>query len=347
MGKASELAESPLAGQAAIESLQKLWSKIYQELAKEDVSGEEVLRIAATLYYGPGHGKPRPAEESLDLLNKEAKNSQIPLQISQRLLAVAEKLTELYSKPQLNAVTDVLQSRLLAVALLLAKGVTDAERTKLLDQWERTTFRTFVLFGKDSRAKVGDYVKLAFKIVKEDIETRTYNQIMAGLRSLGEEFGIDRALEEGLKNKDFYEMSPEGCRYLLWNYEESLARSTGRHATVDENVRAAIWNARASDSIEHIFPQSPSSAWKGKWGGPRRGRPVTPNPGRIGNLILLPGGLNSSAKAESFKHKKTLYIQHHLRMVDEITSEQDWTLNKIEAREARLIEWAKSRWADI
>jgi hypothetical protein len=145
---------------------------------------------------------------------------------------------------------------------MTAAGVSDNERRKLLEQWERVTFRIFGLFGKDSRTKVGDYVRLAYKIVAEDIETRTHNQIMAGLRDLGQAHPIDQAVEEGLIRRDLYDR-PEECRYLLWSYEEHLAQKLGSGATIDENERMEIWRLRALDSIEHIFPRNPpvGKAW--------------------------------------------------------------------------------------
>jgi hypothetical protein len=115
MGKTYELGGSTAAIQAEIENLQKLWGQIYQVLAKEDIPGDEILRIAATIYYGPGQGKPRPADESLELLRNECKTPASPTQISERLLDVAQQLADLYSNVQLNAVTDILQARLLAV----------------------------------------------------------------------------------------------------------------------------------------------------------------------------------------------------------------------------------------
>src|SRR5260370_5115024 len=258
MGRMYELSVSSSATEAEIESLQGIWSKIYREIAKEDVPGEEILRITATLYYGPGQGKPRSAEESLDLLRKEAVSFERPRRISMRLLDVARKLVDLYASTHLGPVTEILHARLLAIALKPATGVDDNERQKLLDQWERVTFRIFGLFDKDSRTKVGDYVRLAAGIVTEDIETRTYNQIMAGLRELGREYPIDEALKEGLLSKDSYD-HPEECRYLLWSYEEHLAQDQGSGATVDEQEKNKIWRLRASHSIEHIFPESPSA----------------------------------------------------------------------------------------
>jgi Protein of unknown function (DUF1524) len=210
-------------------------------------------------------------------------------------------------------------------------------------------FRIFGLFGKDAREKVGDYVRLAAKIVSNDLELRTYNQILAALRSLGAKHSIHDAVQEGLAGKDCYER-PLMCRYVLWLYEEHLASTLGSGATVDEHERTSIWRRRASDSIEHIFPQNPWGVadWQGKMR--RREQPednVSQHVGRIGNLLLLPVALNQEAKTRPFSEKKAIYCRHNLRMIKDVCQEPDWTLDQIEARELAIINWAKTRWADL
>jgi hypothetical protein len=349
MGVAHELSGSPTAAEAEIQNLQSMWGEIYREIAKENVPGDEILRVTATLYYGPAAGKPRSSEDSLELLREESDAFNKPREISQRLLDVARKLVRLHGDVFLGPVTEILQCRLLAVAILAATGVSEPERDKLLRQWERTTFRIFGLNSKDSRTKVGAYVRLAAQIMKGDVEMQTYNQIMGALRELGADFPVDAAVAEGLAARDCYE-DPEKCRYILWQYEEYLARLTGSGATVDEHDRNDIWRRRASDSIEHIFPQNPSrqAAWKGKM---RRGRgkekPIEVNVGRIGNLLLLPITLNQESKIKPFPQKKEIYARHHLRMVAEVCDEPDWTLKQIEQRETKILDWAKTQWADV
>ncbi len=265
-----------------------------------------------------------------------------------KLLDVARKLVELYASTYLGPVTKILQARLLAVAIMSATGVNDNERRKLLDQWERITFRIFGLFHKDSRTKVGDYVRLASRIVTGDLELHTYNQIMAGLRELGDEYHIDAAVEEGLINRDYYN-HPEECRYLLWSYEVHLAEELGSGATVDEHEKSGIWKLGAYDSIEHIFPQNPTgSSWRSKMrsaGGTRK--KIESNVNRIGNLLLLPIQLNQEAQNSSFNSKKETYCKHNLRMVQQVCKKNDWTLADIQAREAKIVEWAKIRWRDV
>ena len=350
MGRAFELSSTPDVASAEIQGLQNLWGEIYRELAKKDISGTEILRVTATLHFGAGSGKPRSAEDSLDLFRNNCDKFDKPRILSERILDCARKLTEVHGDIHLGPVTKILHARVLAVAIKLAEGFSEPERKNLLDQWERVTFRIFGLHSKDSRTKVGDYIRLAAKIAGNDIDTRTYNQIMAGLQVLGIDYPVDEAVEEGLVEKDCYENSPELCRYVLWLYEESLATTLGTGATVDDHELVKIWRMRAMDSVEHIFPQNPprGSSWTGKMH--RKGQPeedASEHVGRIGNLILLPIKLNQQAKTKPFPEKKTIYKKHNLRMVQEVCKKIDWTLDQIDSREAKIVKWAKKRWADL
>lgn len=348
MGRAYELTTTPAALQAEMGALQNIWGDIYREIAKEDIPGDEILRITATLYYGPGQGKLRSAEESLDLLKEKCKTFDQPRKISERLLDVARKLVELYASPYLGPVTAILHARLLAVAIKSATGVSELERARLLDQWERVTFRIFGLFDKDSRTKVGDYVRLAALIVGNDIDTRTYNQIMKALRDIGQEYPFSDALDQELARKDWYD-HPEECRYVLWSYEEHLAKSLGDGATVDEKEKGRVWKLRAVDSLEHVFPQNHQApGWKGKMKNANgKLQDADAHIGRIGNLLLLPEKVNKEAQDRAFSDKKTSYAKHNLRMIHKVRDLPDWTLVDIEAREKNILAWAKTRWGDL
>jgi hypothetical protein len=136
MGQAFELATSAETAQAEIQSLQNVWGELYREIAKEDVPGDEILRVTATLRFGAGAGKPRSAEDSLERLRSECDAFDKPRRLSGWLLEVARKLTSLHGNIYLGPVTEILHARLLAVALMSAKGVNEPERKKLLEQWE-------------------------------------------------------------------------------------------------------------------------------------------------------------------------------------------------------------------
>ncbi len=168
---------------------------------------------------------------------------------------------------------------------------------------------------------------------------------MAGLRELGQDYQIAAALKDGVLGKNCYD-HPDECRYVLWSYEEHLAQEMGAGATIDENEKIGIWKLRATDSIEHIFPQTPSEEWADElFSGQERTQ--WSHLGMIGNLLLLPIRLNQEAQALPFKRKKEIYAKHNLRMVQEVCHENHWTGTEIDARQARIAEWAKSRWNDV
>jgi hypothetical protein len=315
------------------------------------LKGEEVLRVFSTLRYGPSKGKPQPAEEALENIRRECTTKDKPRQISEGLLDMTRKLVALERNIFLGPVSEVLHARILAVALESADHLSERERAKLLDQWERVTFRIFGLFDKDARVKVGDYIRLASEIHNRIKGSSRYSEIMQALRDLGEEYPIAEAVSEGLGNKNTYGDDPDRCRYILWKYEENLARQSGAGATIDEQVRADIWSKRATDTIEHIYPQNPEAggAWEGKMRRKNRGRAAhaDENVNRIGNLVLLPFVLNQEARRRGFDQKKEIYMRHNLRQLQEVTRLKDWNLKQIESRERRIMTWAEMEWCDL
>lgn len=344
MEKAFERANSDDAADAAINALQSIWGNVYREIAQISIGGDEILRVTATLTHGPCRGKPQSADESLQLLRDECTAADSPRQVSERILDVTRKLSALEKNKFLGPVTGILHARILAVSLMSTDILDGAEKEDVLRQWERVTFRIFGLYGKDSRTKVGEYIRLATKVMNKSEGAKRYSQIMESLRSLGADFPIDRAVNEGLRGKNIYERSAHLTRYILWKYEENLARSAGNRATVDPHARAEIWNMHADDSIEHIYPQSPEEG--GPWEG-KMGRAPGEHIHRIGNLILLPIDLNAEARRQGFAQKKEVYRRHRLRMIEEIESEGDWTLAELENRESRIVNWATHEWSDL
>ena len=320
-----------------IQSLQKLWAQIYEEMGKKGLPGEQLLRVAATLNFGrPGKGKPLSTAKALKRINEQiSKNPSDGLDFSDLLLRCAVKLNEVYRAPERGKLSEILQARLLAVAIELATDLEDDQRKKLIDQLERVTFRIYGLFGKDARYQVGKYVGLAVNIHRQEL--RTYEEIMNKLKNeLGKEYPIDEAVQNGLANKR--QEDPEMCRYVLWEYEIDLARK--QDAVVPENVRREIFHSTAEQSIEHIFPRNVNAqGWDNKI--------PSEHVDRIGNLLLLPVSLNKKAGDKPFAKKKEFYRDSKLCMADEVCEKEDWGLEQIKEREKRIMDFAKHRWADL
>ena len=113
MGRAFGLSDSGPAAEAELLSLQNVWGEIYREIAKEDVPGDEILRVTATLHFGAGAGKPRSAEDSLEQLRANCNSFAKPRKLSEWLLEVARKLTSLHGNIYLGPVTEILHAHFL------------------------------------------------------------------------------------------------------------------------------------------------------------------------------------------------------------------------------------------
>jgi hypothetical protein len=346
MGQAFELSKSAEAGTAKIAELNDLWGRLYQSLAMYPVHGDEVVRVAATIRLGDDAGKPLRAETALQKIRDYCNSPQKTVTASDWLYETADKLLDLHATRYWEPVAAILQARVLAVALMLTDSLTDKERKKTLDQWERVTFRIYGLFEKDSRSKVGEYVRLAKNIISKSEGASRYSEIMDSLRRIGADYPVDVAVRTRLEQKNCYEGFADEVRYILWRYEEHLAKEAG--AEVSKESRQLIWDERsASETIEHIYPQSPEpgGTWSGKLGPDEK---VEDHVHRIGNLILLPQPLNEQAKRHGFVIKRNIYEKSEgLRMVKEVLACTDWTQEEISAREKRLVQWAVTAWADL
>lgn len=348
MGLSYELSKTTEAQEAYITQLNDLWGKIYQEISTYPIPGHEILRVTATLYTGTESGKPQKAETALTSLKDSCTSSDDTIKVSNWIYNVTKKLVQLQSNVHLGPVTNVLQARLLAASILLTDSLSDNERNKALKQWEKVTFRIYGIFGKDSRSKVGDFVRLANKIMNKTVGASRYSEIMKSIRRLGSEYPVEEAINEGLKGKNVYEGNQDTVRYILWRYEEHLSYEAGKGAIVNEEFKKEIWEARSgNESVEHIMPQNPESggAWDGKIDPSHEIDEVVH---RIGNLILLPKPLNNEAKRQGFLAKKSIYAKSEgLRMVKEVIDKSDWSEREIEKREAKILDWVKNEWQDI
>ncbi len=319
--------------------------KLYDRLATHPVNGDEVLRVAITIRLGDDAGKPLRAEAALKKIREYCDSPEKTVTVSNWLYETADKLVALQAHRYWEPVAEILQARVLAVALMLADTLTETERQKVIDQWERVTFRIYGLFEKDSRSKVGHYIRLAKNVMSRAEGASRYSEIMDSLRQIGADYPVEDAVSTRLDNKNCYDGFADEARYILWRYEEYLAKRAG--VDVDKEARQLIWDERtASETIEHIHPQSPEpgGAWAGKLD---HNVKVEEHVHRIGNLILLPQTLNEQARRQGFTIKRTIYEKSEgLRMVREVLEKKDWTQRDIEDREKTIVEWAKKQWAD-
>ena len=351
MGKAFELGTTDSVRVENTTRIAKVWGDIYSELAMHDVSGFEIVRAAATLYVpGVTGGKLPKAQDAIEGLLSTCKEPEDAITASQHIHAVTKCMVQLLRNKQLAAVTEISHARVLAVALNLSKELRGEETEEAMSQWERITFRTYGLAGKDSRFKVGDYIRLAKRVCGlESPESKPlrFSEVMNELRKLGTAMPIDTAVEIGFANKDWYNNLTQETRYFLWRYEIHLTKQD--NALTDELAIEKIWEDDApSKTIEHIFPQNPETG--GVWASKLKGLNKEDYVHRIGNLTLLENPLDTPLNAEAgrrpFPEKKKIYGRSGLRMVRKVMEKEDWNPEQIEARERILKQWALTEWGD-
>src|SRR6202044_4171958 len=76
------------------------------------------------------------------------------------------------------------QARLAAIAIILRK-FPQSEEKRILKVWENVTFRIYGLGGRDARTKVGEYVRLAWRVSNENLSG---DAIIDELTAIGQEF---------------------------------------------------------------------------------------------------------------------------------------------------------------
>ena len=315
-----------------IDELHSIWHEIYETIGLRQGLNTEALRFAATLSVPIRPNRPLGEEDSVTVLRDAAQNSaKGAIDVSKWVLRVTQAADALYADKRLTAVTAIVQARLLAVALQLREDITYGERKSLLNEWERVSFRIYGMYRKDARTKVGDYVRLAWECMNTGLDAEDLSD---ELGALGSDHPIGSAVE-ALRNVNCYEEWQTELRYFLFRYEEHLAETKGQNF---DNVQwTRIWEASAAHSIEHVLPQSRGFGWPTKTG-------IFVH--RLGNLTLLPPGLNSKLGNLDPVDKKDEYLKTGLAVAVDVAQRMPpWDREAVEKREEDLLAWAASEWA--
>jgi hypothetical protein len=353
MGLLYEYASSPESYDLFSQHLNELhgyWSDIYREIGLQNIPGHEIIRFAATLKEESGAGRPLSAEDTLEFFKSDCtKASGTDLVINKIientvwLKEITSCLSKLYADKRRNAVTDITQARLLAVAIMLRKDLREEDRNRLLEQWERTSFKIFGLFRKDARTKIGEYVRAAKKIRKD--ANANVDDLLNSISGIGNDFPIETAVEE-LKKHDFYSDWQKELQYFFFRYEEHLARINGTQ--LNQAIWNEIWESNPNSTIEHILPQDKSNPGWSDIAETKHKELLH----SIGNLCLLSPSLNSKASNNCFEAKKEIYKKANLMMLRDIIFDDGakrnvWDEDAINGRREQLINFAIGEWKDL
>lgn len=301
-----------------LDNIENEWTEIYRVLGKQRVSDGDVLTIAANLR-GADEAPAKGFQEgnAHEFFREEARLHRLtPLEASRFLRQVVTALDRFLQDPRHRAVCRVKQPRLLATAILLSSRLKKdtSSQQKALDAWENAMFRFYVLAGNDARDRIGQCIRLAADVYNDK---RSLKQIIDELDQIANVSHDEVAAE--LDEVYVYDRwTAEEIIYFFSKYEERLSAEDGEE--VDQVTWGRIWeNASKDKSIEHIFPQKdPEGKWKGKG---RQNVSTESFVHRLGNLLVLPPGINSKAGAKSFADKVQVYKSvRGLHYVEDVTA---------------------------
>lgn len=332
MGIAFE-AETGGAASEVVKELHAIWGEVYASAGRRSGISSEALRFAATLRARSQPSRPLGEEEAVEVLTAAAGGTaKGAIEVSSWIGRLTKAVHEFRGDPRRSGVTEVAQARLLAVAIRLRSDLSTEAQDSLLSIWEKVSFRIYGMLGKDARTKVGDYVRLAWQCENGRLPAA---ELMARIRALGADVPIETAVA-AIRDENCYEEWQTQLRYLLFRYEEHLSKERGQ--TFQSTQWARIWADSAAKSIEHVFPQSKGSLEKTETG-------IFVH--RLGNLVLLPPGLNSKLGAKEPEDKKEEYIKTGLAIAADVAGRIPvWDRDAVVKREEELLEWARTEWGD-
>ncbi|MET3518853.1 DUF262 domain-containing protein [Mesorhizobium abyssinicae] len=311
----------------ALREMQGIWQDIYRVLGLRSDLGDEALRFSGTWRRSARPNKILSQEDAAVEIALAA-GSRIPsiIQVARDLLNVVEAVRELNANVRYNAVTRISHARFVAIAIVLRKfdNKTEAE---LLQHWERVTFRLYGLGGADARHKVGEFVRLGHDVVRGDLSPA---DIKAVLLEIGEDYPMEEIIDGPTYWDYCYNDWAEELRYLLFRYEEHLCRAAGER--INKGQWNKIWMEDPSKSVEHIQPQSSNLGYVHN----------------IGNLIMLPPGLNAALGAKKPQDKANDYIVSGLRQASNVgvtlRKNRRWTKAMVLARAKDIERFVRSEW---
>lgn len=311
----------------ALHELKVIWKDIYATLELDIELGNTALCFAGTFKSKNPENRIISQERAVsELIQFSEQEINKTIEVGRYLLSLIKTIKKIENNRRIVVTTSIGHAKFVAVAISL-REFDDATKKTIMSLWENTTFRIFGLGRADSRHKIGDYVRLGCEIIKNNLKPE---DIILQLKEIGKDYSIDKI---SLNNEDnYYNDRPERLRYILYRYDEYLATEGGERMNEDQWNK--VWADTPSRSIEHITPQSSEESYIHY----------------LGNLTMLPGGVNSSLQNKEPKEKAKTYIECGLKATAAVGSEiqngKVWDEKAVKERTELIKEFIKTEWAD-
>lgn len=267
-----------------------IWQTIYRTIQTVADHADEALQFAGTFAREKAPNKVLPQEEAArEILQAGGQALKPIIAAARKLEAINRYVHELHSDNRRRAPAKVLQARFVAVAIM-ARNFDAATTADLLERWERSSFRLFGIGRLDARSYNREYTHLGHAIAA-GLDAKAAGK---AIDALGEDFD----LEERMSLKSYWDewyWRREDTRYVLCRYEEYLAAKAG--GSINASEWNKIWATDPAKSIEHVKPQHTEVGYLHN----------------LGNLTMLPPGVNSSLGGRAPNEKADTYVECGLR----------------------------------
>ena len=240
---------------------------------------------------------------------------------------------------------------------ILKKCNDRVQRIRTFKEIERFVFVVFRLTQTRSHYRSSEFSNAVRAIDRGDMDLaelkeRLRNQMSFTFTDEGHFANDDFCLllQKKFENGQGYYDWP-GLRYFLYEYELELL-SSSRQKKVD--WADLLKTPKDKISIEHIYPQSETAAWKPAFKGIRK-REREKYRNSLGNLLLLSSAINSSLQNDAFAEKKKPkrnrdgsklrngYADGSHSEI-EVSHSEDWGPDEIRERGIRLLRFMEKRW---
>ena len=243
---------------------------------------------------------------------------------------------------------------------ILKKYSDSDKRIKIFKEIERFVFVMFRLNQSRSNYRSSEFSNAVRAIDRGDMDlTELERRLQNGMKYTFTDgyFVPDHfylMLQKNFEDGEGYYDWRSGLRYFLYEYELKLL-SDSRQKKVDWTDLLKTQKDKDKISIEHIYPQTETKAWKQAFKNIRKKKERKAYSNSLGNLLLLSSSINSSLQNDAFADKKNPKERSDGRKLRngyadgshseiEVAGCEDWGPDEIRKRGIRLIKFMEERW---
>jgi len=330
-----------------ISNIYSKWMKIYELIGVNEIvapfSENEILQFASLLFAKKDNSeinysyisKIPTSSESLEIIRKYCVDFESVLKFTEILVRVTEviketskKLKDINYSYKLYPCLQIQHSRFLNTVINYKKLELSKYYDYLIEHWEKIVIFNFYIECKTKKIYLSPYINFAFNIYEDKDLFKSFANFTEKVLDYTKKDVKDikdKLRVREIKSKDFHW---KWVNYLLLNYESNIK---------DTDIINIINNLKINDyksTIEHIHSQT------------NLDNKICKFTHYIGNLTLVPNGINSQLSNKQFIDKVKIYksLKDDFPSFKNIIKKTDWNEEAIEERTEEILKFIDENW---